>query len=79
MRIGKPTEPPNSIGTEVHGNGANMDFEVRDEREVISNTCFSIEPGIYLPEFGLRSEINMLVHEASAEVTSMIQQEVVLF
>jgi Xaa-Pro aminopeptidase len=69
-----------SIGTEVHGNGAHMDnFEVHDEREVIPHTCFSIEPGIYLPEFGLRSEINMLVNEDSAEVTGMIQQEVVVF
>jgi Xaa-Pro aminopeptidase len=68
-----------SIGTEVHGNGANMDdFEVHDEREVIPNSCFSIEPGIYLPDFGLRSEINMLIHETSAEVTGMIQQGVVL-
>jgi Xaa-Pro dipeptidase len=68
-----------SIGTEVHGNGANMDnFEVRDEREVIPNTCFSIEPGIYLPEFGLRSEVDMLVREGSAEVTGKVQQQVVL-
>jgi Xaa-Pro dipeptidase len=68
-----------SIGTEVHGNGANMDnFELRDERDIIPNTCFSIEPGIYLPEFGLRSEINMLVRERTAEVTGKIQQQVVL-
>lgn len=68
-----------SIGTEVHGNGANMDnFESRDDREVIPNTCFSIEPGIYLPEFGLRSEVNMLVRTGSAEVTGRIQHEVVL-
>lgn len=68
-----------SIGAEVHGNGANMDsFEVRDEREVLANTCFSIEPGIYLPEFGLRSEINMLVRERSAEVTGQVQQSVVI-
>ncbi|HWR36805.1 MAG TPA: M24 family metallopeptidase [Clostridia bacterium] len=68
-----------SIGTEVHGNGANMDnFEVRDEREVIPNTCFSIEPGIYLPEFGLRSEVNVLVRERTAEVTGEVQQQVVL-
>lgn len=41
-----------SIGTEVHGNGANIDnFESRDEREIIPSTCFSIEPGICLPEF----------------------------
>jgi Xaa-Pro aminopeptidase len=68
-----------SIGTEVHGNGANMDnFESRDEREVLPNTCFSIEPGIYLPEFGLRSEVNMLVRPGSAEVTGRIQDQVVL-
>lgn len=68
-----------SIGTEVHGNGANMDnFESRDEREVIANTCFSIEPGIYLPEFGLRSEVDMLVRAKSAEVTGRMQNEIVL-
>lgn len=68
-----------SIGTEVHGNGANMDnFESHDERELLPNTCFSIEPGIYLPEFGLRSEVNMLVRPSSAEVTGRVQSEVVL-
>lgn len=68
-----------SIGTEVHGNGANMDnFESRDERELLPNTCFSIEPGIYLPEFGLRSEINMLVRRGSAEITGRVQNHVVL-
>jgi Xaa-Pro dipeptidase len=68
-----------SIGTEVHGYGANMDnFESHDEREVLPNTCFSIEPGVYLPEFGLRSEVNMLVRKRSAEVTGRIQQEMIL-
>jgi Xaa-Pro dipeptidase len=68
-----------SIGTEVHGNGANMDnFESHDDREIIPNACFSIEPGIYLPEFGLRSEVNMLVRNGSAGVTGRIQNEVVL-
>ena len=67
-----------SIGTEVHGNGANMDnFESRDESELLPNTCFSIEPGVYLPEFGLRSEVNMLVRQGSAEVTGKVQNEVV--
>jgi Xaa-Pro aminopeptidase len=67
-----------SIGTEVHGNGANMDnLETRDEREVIANTLFSIEPGIYLPEFGVRSEIDMLVRNGAAEVTGRIQKELV--
>jgi Xaa-Pro aminopeptidase len=67
-----------SIGTEVHANGANMDdLEVHDERRVLPNSCFSIEPGIYLPEFGVRSEINMLIRPKTAEVTGKIQREIV--
>jgi Xaa-Pro dipeptidase len=51
-----------SIGQEVHGNGANMDnLETHDERRVLPRTCFSVEPGIYLPEFGVRSEVNVFV------------------
>jgi Xaa-Pro aminopeptidase len=51
-----------SIGQETHGNGANMDgLETREERRVLPRTCFSIEPGIYLPEFGVRSETNLFV------------------
>jgi Xaa-Pro aminopeptidase len=51
-----------SIGQEVHGNGANMDgLETREERRVLPRTCFSVEPGIYLPEFGVRSEVNVFV------------------
>jgi Xaa-Pro aminopeptidase len=68
-----------SIGTEVHGNGANMDnLETRDDREIIANTLFSIEPGVYLPEFGIRSEIDMLVGDGAAEVTGRAQKELVL-
>lgn len=51
-----------SIGQETHGNGANMDnLETHEERQVLPRTCFSIEPGIYLPEFGVRSEVNVFV------------------
>jgi Xaa-Pro dipeptidase len=51
-----------SIGQETHGNGANMDnLETREERRVLPRTCFSVEPGIYLPEFGIRSEVNVFV------------------
>jgi Xaa-Pro aminopeptidase len=51
-----------SIGQEVHGNGANMDnLETHEERRVLPRTCFSVEPGIYLPEFGVRSEVNVFV------------------
>lgn len=68
-----------SIGTSVHANGANMDnLETKDEREIIPNTCFSIEPGLYFPEFGVRSEINIMVRPGVAEVTGKIQQEIVL-
>jgi Xaa-Pro aminopeptidase len=56
-----------SIGEEVHGDGANMDdYETRDERLVLPRTCFSIEPGIYLPEFGVRSEVDVYVGEDGA-------------
>ena len=68
-----------SIGTEVHANGANMDdLEIHDERRIIPNTLFSIEPGAYFPEFGVRSEINMLVRNNRAEVTGRMQNEVVI-
>jgi Xaa-Pro aminopeptidase len=51
-----------SIGQETHGNGANMDnLETHDTRRVLPRTCFSIEPGIYLPEFGIRSEVDVFV------------------
>ena len=67
-----------SIGTEVHANGANMDdLEIHDERRILPNSCFSIEPGVYLPEFGVRSEVNMLIRSGSAEVTGKIQREIV--
>lgn len=68
-----------SIGEEVHGNGANMDnLETHDERLVIPWTCFSIEPGIYLPEFGVRSEVNVFVGEDGARVTGEVQSELVV-
>ena len=67
-----------SIGEDVHGNGANMDnFETRDSRRIIPHTCFSIEPGIYLAEFGVRSEVNVYVEEHDARVTGEMQEAVV--
>ena len=68
-----------SIDTVVHGNGANIDnFETQDERVLLPSTCCSIEPGIYLPEFGVRSEVDLLIHEHDAEVTGIpIQEEIV--
>jgi Xaa-Pro aminopeptidase len=66
-----------SIGQEVHGNGANMDgLETRDDRKIVPHTCFSIEPGIYLPEFGMRTEVNVYVDEKEARVTGAVQEEI---
>ena len=68
-----------SIGTLVHGNGVNIDnLETRDQRRIIPGVCFSIEPGVYLPEFGVRSEVDVFVGESRAEVTGEIQRELLL-
>jgi len=68
-----------SIGTEVHGSGANMDnLETHDERKVIPWTCFSVEPGIYLPEFGIRLELDVFVGDGAARVTGEVQNKLVL-
>jgi Xaa-Pro aminopeptidase len=71
-----------NIAIELHGNGANLDnLETHDERLLLPMTCFSVEPGIYLPpgegQFGVRSEINMITRPGRAEVTGRIQRELV--
>jgi Xaa-Pro aminopeptidase len=66
-----------NLGTSVHGNGVNMDgLETQDERHLIPRTCNSIEPGIYLPEFGMRTEVNVYVAEKEARVTGAVQTEI---
>jgi Xaa-Pro dipeptidase len=66
-----------SLGERVHGNGVNMDgLETHDVRHLIARTCNSIEPGIYLPEFGIRSEVNMYIDEREARVTGAVQKEI---
>ena len=68
-----------SIGVNVHGNGANMDnLETHDVREILPNTIFSVEPGIYLPEFGVRSEVDVLIRNGAVEVTGRVQNEIVI-
>jgi Xaa-Pro dipeptidase len=67
-----------NIAHEIHGPGAHLDnLETHDERLILPHTCFSVEPGVYLPEFGVRSEINMLTAPGKAWVTGRIQQELV--
>jgi Xaa-Pro aminopeptidase len=66
-----------NIGQTVHGNGVNMDgLETHDVRHLIPKTCNSIEPGIYLPEFGIRSELNVYIGEKEARVTGAVQNEI---
>jgi Xaa-Pro aminopeptidase len=66
-----------SIGESVHGNGVNMDgLETKDVRHLIPRTCNSIEPGIYMKEFGMRTEVNMYIGEREARVTGAIQKEI---
>lgn len=66
-----------NIGTELHGSGAHLDnFETHDERRILPNTCFSVEPGVYFPgEFGIRSEVNMMTRLDCAEVTGQVQEK----
>jgi Xaa-Pro dipeptidase len=69
-----------SIGEEVHGNGTHLDnFETHDDRRMLPHTCFSIEPGIYLPgDFGVRSEVNVYLDGNDAIVTGgPVQREIV--
>jgi Xaa-Pro aminopeptidase len=65
-----------SIGTSVHANGANLDnYETQDDRVLLSHTCCSVEPGIYLPAFGIRSEVNLLILDRDVEVTGVPPQQ----
>jgi Xaa-Pro aminopeptidase len=66
-----------NIGESIHGNGANMDgLETHDVRQLIPHTCTSVEPGIYLKDFGIRSEVDVYIDEHEAYVTGAVQTEV---
>jgi Xaa-Pro dipeptidase len=67
-----------SIGTAIHSNGVNLDgYETRDTRRLIPGVGVSVEPGVYLPEFGVRTEVDVYVSAAGPEVTTPIQREIV--
>jgi len=67
-----------NIARDLHGPGAHLDnLETHDERLLLPYTCFSVEPGIYLPDFGVRSEVDMMTSETKAWVTGKIQTELV--
>jgi Xaa-Pro dipeptidase len=69
-----------SIGREVHGTGCNLDsLETRDSRMLIDRTCFSVEPGIYLPgQFGVRSELDMTIEDGRAEISGGFPQHEII-
>ncbi|MSQ09856.1 MAG: aminopeptidase P family protein [Dehalococcoidia bacterium] len=68
-----------SLGPVVHGYGANLDgYETRDTRRLAPGLAFTIEPGVYLPGFGVRSEINLYMESGSVELTSPVQREIVI-
>ena len=67
-----------NIGPDLHGNGAHLDnLETHDERLLLPHTCFSVEPGIYLKDFGIRSEVNMITGDHEARVSGRLQTELV--
>ena len=66
-----------SLGETVHGNGVNMDdYETHDDRRLLPGTGFTIEPGVYFDDFGVRTEINMVVATRDAAVTGPLQTEI---
>jgi len=66
-----------SLGTTVHGNGVNMDdYETHDDRRLLAGSGFTIEPGVYFDDFGVRTEINMVVAPRDAAVTGPRQTEI---
>jgi Xaa-Pro dipeptidase len=67
-----------SLGESVHGNGVNMDdYETHDDRRLLAGAGFTIEPGLYFDDFGVRSEINMTVRGREASVTGPVQSKIV--
>ena len=67
-----------SLGEAVHGNGVHMDdYETHDDRRLLPGTGLTIEPGIYLDRFGVRTEVNMYVGQENAHVTGPLQEDLV--
>jgi len=68
-----------SLGKQVHAGGVNLDsLETHDTRSFLPGLGFTIEPGVYLPAFGVRSEIDLYVGPTGLEITTPVQREVVL-
>jgi Xaa-Pro aminopeptidase len=67
-----------SLGENVHGNGTHLDdYETHDERRIVPRTGFTVEPGLYFDNFGVRTEINVYRGERDAVVTGGRQTQIV--
>lgn len=67
-------------GPHIHGLGANLDdFETHDDRALVPGIGFTVEPGVYLPAFGVRLECDVHLHpERGVVVTTPVQQDLTL-
>jgi Xaa-Pro aminopeptidase len=66
-----------NLGLEIHGNGVNFDnFETHDTRQIVPGIACTIEPGVYVGDFGVRSEINVYMSEEGPEITTPPQREI---
>ena len=68
-----------SVGrlVEMSPSAAHIDgLETREDRRIIRRTCFSIEPGIYLPDFGVRSEVDVYIdRDGKVHITGVEPQK----
>ncbi len=68
-----------AIDTRLHGIGVNLDaVEFPDPRPLLDGSCFSIEPGVYRREYGMRSEINAYVQDAELVISGGAPQQALL-
>ena len=67
-----------AVDLSPHGPGANLDnYETHDDRLLLEGTSFSDEPGIYAPDFGMRSETNIHIENGKPVVVAGLQEEII--
>ena len=68
-----------SLGRTVHSNAVNLDdWETHDTRTLSPGLGVTVEPGIYVGDFGVRSEIDLYIGETGPEITTDPQTEIYL-
>ena len=67
-----------AVDVSPHGPGVNIDnYESHDTREIIDGVTFSLEPGIYAPDFGMRSETNVYIKDRQPIYVAGHQEEII--